>query len=373
MNHETNNQSNDEHPTFITMIGAEASEREFDNVPQIFITSSPGNRRTSTLQRNFSLSSSSPHRIQLQQPNTRTATTSPLSPLSPTMTNSRSINHQQSSIRNDQPSFRLFTNRQSIARPDGRTIVLKNPYDNSVHSNNQILQMLEEEMKEVSKELLINSNNNSRPVISSKLLNIPPPAYSTDDMESARETPYSSAYGSDITSPSSSLLMRNDDRQQLTGQSSINSLQSPNFQIEFHTIPERKPSPFPSSDVLGICKKCKKYVFETDDACRALNTSVFHATCFRCTECYETLRGSQYYFVDMNHIYCEKDYKRLFLCNHCDRMIGDSSNEKISIIIDNKHYYFHQNCFNCRQCNYPLTDVFRIDKNLQLYCTNCFS
>lgn len=60
-------------------------------------------------------------------------------------------------------------------------------------------------------------------------------------------------------------------------------------------------------DALGSCAKCFARVLPDQEACKAMN-QIYHASCFVCCVCNQTLLGKKFYPVG-DKVYCETDFK----------------------------------------------------------------
>ncbi|GFU29598.1 four and a half LIM domains protein 1 [Nephila pilipes] len=117
------------------------------------------------------------------------------------------------------------------------------------------------------------------------------------------------------------------------------------------------------------CFKCHYAI--TDDQGVTYNKQPYHADCFTCSKC-QTQLGNQTFKNVEDNLYCVKCYGETFCkkCHSCNQpiLIGEKD-----ILYSYGDYKWHSECFTCRVCQSPLTDVSFIIRGNTLICKNCTS
>ncbi|XP_028846649.1 four and a half LIM domains protein 2a [Denticeps clupeoides] len=88
-----------------------------------------------------------------------------------------------------------------------------------------------------------------------------------------------------------------------------------------------------------------------------------------CHSCKDSLLGNNYILRD-DDAFCIKCYDSLFsnTCENCMKLISFSSKD-----LSYKHCHWHEECFQCFQCQHSLVNKPFMTKDDHVMCTECFS
>ncbi|KAI8822557.1 uncharacterized protein EV422DRAFT_403566 [Fimicolochytrium jonesii] len=122
--------------------------------------------------------------------------------------------------------------------------------------------------------------------------------------------------------------------------------------------------------LLGSCSKCQLSLIGSE-IILAGKSAKFHPQCFLCFKCKSPLQAR--YFQQDDHHYCRTCYEEKFTpeCARCTQKILPDQASKIAMV-EWKDKKFHQDCFRCKKCDTPFTDLKALHHIGELYCEACY-
>ncbi|XP_055483904.1 four and a half LIM domains protein 1-like [Psammomys obesus] len=115
------------------------------------------------------------------------------------------------------------------------------------------------------------------------------------------------------------------------------------------------------------CTKCNKPI-KTGGI--SYQDQPWHSECFVCCNCSKELSGQRFTVVD-NQYYCVDCYKNVVAkkCTECRNAItgfGKGTN-----VVAHEEHYWHDYCFNCKNCSVNLANKHFVYLGEQVFCPDC--
>ena len=117
-------------------------------------------------------------------------------------------------------------------------------------------------------------------------------------------------------------------------------------------------------EIAANCDVCLKPV-DMHDPHMSSEGIIWHESCFSCVFCSKELVGKAF----LRHtagLLCETCYgdRVAHTCNQCNEKIVKGG-------VKHEHFYFHQDCFNCANCEIQLANIKFSTKDGKNFCFNC--
>ncbi|XP_063129071.1 LIM domain kinase 2 isoform X4 [Rattus norvegicus] len=113
------------------------------------------------------------------------------------------------------------------------------------------------------------------------------------------------------------------------------------------------------------CRGCGNYVPLSQRLYRTANEA-WHSSCFRCSECQESL--TNWYYEKDGKLYCHKDYWAKFgeFCHGCSLLMTGPA-------MVAGEFKYHPECFACMSCKVIIEDgdAYALVQHATLYCGKC--
>ncbi|XP_036132650.1 LIM domain kinase 2 isoform X1 [Molossus molossus] len=113
------------------------------------------------------------------------------------------------------------------------------------------------------------------------------------------------------------------------------------------------------------CWGCGDLVAPSQRLYRTVNEA-WHSSCFRCSECQESL--TNWYYEKDGKLYCHKDYWRKFgeFCHGCSLLMTGP-------VMVAGEFKYHPECFACMSCKVIIEDgdAYALVQHTTLYCGKC--
>ncbi|XP_036305572.1 LIM domain kinase 2 isoform X3 [Pipistrellus kuhlii] len=121
----------------------------------------------------------------------------------------------------------------------------------------------------------------------------------------------------------------------------------------------------PAGEDAWRCRGCGDHVAPSQRLYRTVNEA-WHSSCFRCSECQESL--TNWYYEKDGKLYCPKDYWRKFgeFCHGCSLLMTGPA-------MVAGEFKYHPECFACMSCKVIIEDgdAYALVQHATLYCGKC--
>ncbi|XP_014303165.1 LIM domain kinase 2 isoform X4 [Myotis lucifugus] len=121
----------------------------------------------------------------------------------------------------------------------------------------------------------------------------------------------------------------------------------------------------PAGEDAWRCRGCGDHVAPSQRLYRTVNEA-WHSSCFRCSECQESL--TNWYYEKDGKLYCHKDYWRKFgeFCHGCSLLMTGP-------VMVAGEFKYHPECFACMSCKVIIEDgdAYALVQHATLYCGKC--